>query len=85
MLWSYFHIKGISSKSKKVQKSVLNPQTKIKMYINNDIINNHIINILAQDKRIKALVFHTDYVKKCHTELVKKKKNKRDDNLASFT
>lgn len=49
-----------------------------------DDINNDIINILAQDRRrTKAIVFHTVYVKKCHTELVKKKT--RDDNLASFT
>lgn len=48
-----------------------------------DDIDNDIINMLAQDRRTKAIGFHTDYVKKCHTELVKEKNY--DDNLASFT
>lgn len=83
-MWPYLHIKEISSKSKKTQKSVLNPQTKMKTRSMFDDINNDIINILAQDRRrTKAIFFYTVYVKKCHTELVKKKT--RDDNLASFT
>lgn len=49
-----------------------------------DDINNYIINILAQGRRrTKAIGFHTDYVKKCHTELVKEKNH--DDNLAIST